>query len=184
MTVAHLIDEGMSADVSGWDLSRFGDRIRTEHAPWGYTAIVAARAAGARAMLDPGTGGGEWPSGLVGRVRPPLVVATEGFAPNVPVAAERLRRDGVPVVWPDAPPDNAEQDGTPTAFLPFRDGSFDLVNARHESYVTGEVARVLKRGGTFVTQQVHDSWTAEPAAVHGVATPSPPARAGIWRLVG
>lgn len=171
MTLARLIDEGLSADLSGWDFSRFGDRLRTEH-PWDYTAHVAGFAAGAGSLLDLGTGGGEWLSGLLDRVRPPLVVATEAWAPNVPVAARRLRERGVPVVWPGAPPDNAGQRGPTTVFLPFRDASFELVNSRHESYVADEVARVLKPGGSFVTQQVDHTWADGLARVLGLGPPA------------
>ncbi|GLZ80329.1 hypothetical protein Afil01_51360 [Actinorhabdospora filicis] len=172
MTTADLITEGLTADISGWDFSRWGDRMRTEH-PWDYPAIVADLASTADSLLDLGTGGGEWLSRLLAPARPPLVVATEGWAPNVPVAAKRLRPVGVPVVWVDAAPDNVKQHKPPTAFLPFRDASFDVVNARHESYVAGEVARVLKPGGVFVTQQVHDVWIDRMARILGLTPPAP-----------
>jgi SAM-dependent methyltransferase len=38
--------------------------------------------------------------------------------------------------------------------LPFEDNVFDIVINRHETYDTFEVARVLKSGGYFITQQV------------------------------
>ncbi|MEX0875333.1 MAG: hypothetical protein WD646_02505 [Actinomycetota bacterium] len=38
--------------------------------------------------------------------------------------------------------------------LPFRDSSLDLVIDRHEAFRATEVARVLRPGGTFLTQQV------------------------------
>jgi SAM-dependent methyltransferase len=43
--------------------------------------------------------------------------------------------------------------------LPFADATFDLVLSRHEDFSTADVARVLRPGGRFVTQQVgHDDW--------------------------
>lgn len=44
--------------------------------------------------------------------------------------------------------------------LPFKDSSFDVVANRHESFDVGEVYRVLRPGGYFVTQQVGGKTTA------------------------
>jgi SAM-dependent methyltransferase len=38
--------------------------------------------------------------------------------------------------------------------LPLADATFDLVINRHESFDAREVQRVLRPGGTFITQQV------------------------------
>jgi SAM-dependent methyltransferase len=40
------------------------------------------------------------------------------------------------------------------AHLPFEEDFFDLVINRHETFYAAEVARVLKAGGIFITQQV------------------------------
>ncbi len=69
--------------------------------------------------------------------------ATEGYAPNVSVARNRLEPLGVRV---------HEIGGDDR--LPLPNESFDLANNRHESYDPSEVGRVLRRGGRFVTQQV------------------------------
>ena len=96
----------------------------------------------AEAALDIETGGGEV---LATVARPPaLLVATEGWRPNVEVARTRLRPLGVRVV--------AVAD-SPT--LPFADASFDLVVSRHPVVVLwGEIARVLRPGGTYLSQQI------------------------------
>ena len=54
-------------------------------------------------------------------------------------------------------PDNQGQEPTdPTGRLPFRNGAFDLVSNRHESFRGHtEVARVPRPGGVFLTQQAH-----------------------------
>ncbi len=76
--------------------------------------------------------------------RPPLIVATEGWAPNAALARQRLAPLGVHVV-------RAAED----AELPFADGSFDLVVSRHPIDVRwSDVARVLAPGGTYFSQQV------------------------------
>lgn len=149
--------EGLAAPTEGWDLTRFGDRIRQESLPWRYWDLVADLAAGAATMLDVGTGGGElladfW-AGAGGRR--PFTVATESWPPNVPVAAARLRPLGIPVVHAEGAPDNDDQAADePLGRLPFRDGTFALVIDRHEAFNAGEVRRVLAPAGRFLTQQV------------------------------
>jgi hypothetical protein len=59
-------------------------------------------------MLDIGTGGGEWRSSL--RARAPVTVATDSWAPNVPVAPETLLELAIPLVLDDGAADNARQD--------------------------------------------------------------------------
>jgi hypothetical protein len=100
------------------------------------------------------TGGGEWLSSL--RARATITVATEGWQPNVAVAAARLSPLGIPVVYTEGATDNHRQEpGDPAGRLPFRTDAFDLVTNRHESFRATEVARVLRREGTFLTQQTH-----------------------------
>ena len=63
---------------------------------------------------------------------------------------------GIPVVHTEGAPDNHRQEpGDTVGRLPFRTQVFDLVTNRHESFLANEVARVLRRGGTFLTQQTH-----------------------------
>jgi SAM-dependent methyltransferase len=81
------------------------------------------------------------------------MVATECWPPNVPVAAKRLAKRGVPVVHCEGAADNALQSDDGTGRLPFRDGAFDFVLSRHEAFAAVEVARVLAPGGRFLTQQ-------------------------------
>jgi SAM-dependent methyltransferase len=108
---------------------------------------MGGRLAGATAVLDVQTGGGEVLDialGVAAPHRPPLVVATEGWAPNVAKATELLRPRGVPVV---ASPDDAP--------FPFGDGAFDLVVSRHPVRPHwDEIARVLLPGGTYFAQHV------------------------------
>jgi SAM-dependent methyltransferase len=96
----------------------------------------------AAAALDVQTGGGE----VLATVPepPPLLVATESWAPNVAVAARNLRPLGASVV--------AAADA---AALPFRAASFDLVVSRHSVRTRwDDIARVLRPGGTFLSQQI------------------------------
>jgi SAM-dependent methyltransferase len=136
------------APVEGWDLSELDGRRRTEEPPWSYDALAVSALSGARDVLDLGTGGGEVLLRLADRLPgglPPGTVATEGWPPNLPLARQALGGVGVPVVDYDAAHEPA---------LPFPDHHFDVVLSRHEAYDAGEVFRVLRPGGRFLTQQV------------------------------
>jgi SAM-dependent methyltransferase len=128
---------------SGWDFSYISRTGRTamEPLPWGYAGRVLAHLPGVHSLLDMGTGGGEFLSAL--HPLPPHTCATEGYAPNVPIATARLEPLGVQVYA-------VEED----ASLPFADDTFDLIINRHESYHPAEIGRVCQPGGTFITQQV------------------------------
>jgi SAM-dependent methyltransferase len=142
-----LVAEGASVPTEGWDFSWFAGRATETRPSWGYARSMAGRLAEATAVLDVQTGGGEvldFALGTVASNRPALVVATEGWAPNVAKATRLLRPRGVPVV--------ASADDAP---LPFADGAFDLVVSRHPVEPHwGEVARVLAPGGTYFAQHV------------------------------
>ncbi|MEV5639923.1 methyltransferase domain-containing protein [Streptomyces flaveolus] len=142
-----LLAEGAAVPTEGWDFSWFEGRATEERPSWGYARSMGGRLAGATAVLDVQTGGGEVLDialGVAAPHRPPLVVATEGWAPNVAKATELLRPRGVPVV---VSPDEAR--------FPFGDGAFDLVVSRHPVRPHwDEIARVLLPGGTYFAQHV------------------------------
>jgi SAM-dependent methyltransferase len=173
-----LVTEGLTAPFFGWDFSWLARHSSTGPAPWDYRARVADLARTAETMLDMGTGGGEVLSRL--RARAPRTVATEGWPPNVPVAGERLRPLGVPVVQDKGARNNTEQDGTgedgtgEDGTLPFRDGAFQLICNRHESFRAAEVCRVLEPGGRFITQQVDFHSYDELVRVLGIDIPPQP----------
>lgn len=139
------------AEMVGWDFSRLDDAMVSDSPWWDFeddcrSALRASRIG----AVDLGTGGGERLSALLESlardgINPPHVVATEGWAPNVPVAKERLATHGVRVLAYDS------EAGEP---LDLPDGSQDLVMSRHEVYDPGEIPRILAPGGRFLTQQV------------------------------
>jgi SAM-dependent methyltransferase len=172
-----LIDEAERRPTRGWDFSWLGERMKTTPLPWDFTARVSERVLESESMLDMGTGGGEWLADLP--ERPSQTVATEAWAPNVPVARERLAPLGIEVVHVDGAPDNTLQEsGESGGDLPFEDGSFDLVTNRHGSFIASEVARVLRAGGVFLTQQLGDGVFREFNELLGA---DPPQQAS-WRL--
>ena len=167
-----LVAEALAAPFSGWDLSWLRAGSAAGRLPWSYRREVARRAALADAMLDMGTGGGEWLSRL--SPRPRRTVATEAWPPNAPVAAGRLSPLGIAVVQDEGAPDNMAQDATGRGRLPFRDGAFGLVANRHEAFLAAEVARVLAPGGAFITQQVDLHGYDDLYPIVGLSVPERP----------
>jgi SAM-dependent methyltransferase len=138
-----LISQACTYPVSGWDFSFIADRWQERGPAWAYGDIVRARLPGITSLLDMGTGGGEFLASLA--PLPRVTWATEGYPPNVPLAAARLRRLGARLVH------IAAEGG-----LPFGDAAFELVINRHAFYQPVEVFRVLTPGGHYITQQVGD----------------------------
>jgi SAM-dependent methyltransferase len=138
-----LIEDAEAAPIEGWDFSWLNGRATEERPRWGYSGLLAERAKDVSSLLDLQTGGGE----LLGRLPrlPPLTVATEGWEPNVARAAQRLHSRGAWVV--------AVREDRPT--LPFGAETFDLIVSRHPVVTWWEeVARVLRPGGRYLSQQV------------------------------
>jgi SAM-dependent methyltransferase len=161
-TFEELVDEAASVSVDGWEFSWLDGRATEERPSWGYRRLLGERMAGASAALDIQTGGGEVLAG-VPRL-PERTVATESWPPNIARAKENLGPHGVTVV-----PDDDEPP------LPFDDESFDLVVSRHP--VTAwwaEIARVLRPGGTYFSQQVGSGSVHEVSEFFlGPFTPDP-----------
>lgn len=141
-TFESLVAEGNAVPTEGWDFGWFEGRATEERPPWHYADRLHKRMATANAQLDIQTGGGE----VVGSAAhgPPILRATESWPPNIPIARERLAHLGGEVV------EVADRDP-----LPFPDAAFDLVSSRHPTVVPwDEIARVLRPGGTYFSQQV------------------------------
>jgi len=141
-TYEALVAEAVAAPTEGWDFSWFEGRATEERPSWGYARSMGERLARASAALDLDTGGGEV---LASAPKlPPLTVATEAWPPNVAKATALLHPRGAAVV---ALPEDAP--------LPFADAAFDLVTSRHPVRTHwAEIARVLRPGGIYFSQQV------------------------------
>lgn len=155
MSLLDLWSAQSQAPVRGWDFAEMADRMQQDEPPWSYPDLARTALVGARSALDMGTGGGE----LLGSLRDALPVdtlATEGWPPNLPIAAAALEPLGIAVVAYDAESPTADQ-----RRMPFEDSRFDVVLNRHEAYSSREVARVLQPGGVLLTQQVDGRDAAE-----------------------
>lgn len=138
-TIAPFVEQART--FSGWSFDDLDVTPLAPGPPWDYTAIAREHARRARDICDHGTGGGEVLSRIIESMDA-RVVATEEWHVNAPVARDRLRPLGVHVVRADS------------LRPPFADASFDLVLSRHEAIDPAEIARELRPGGWFITQQV------------------------------
>ena len=109
--------------------------------PWDYGRIVRGYLKRHTRLLDIDTGGGE----ILLSFRHPYeyTSATEGYPPNVYLCKQVFLPLGIDF-----------REAGDVSRLPFEDRSFDLVINRHGDFDAGELYRVLKPGGAFVTQQV------------------------------
>ncbi|MET7524496.1 class I SAM-dependent methyltransferase [Streptomyces sp900116325] len=137
-----LVAEAAAVSVDGWDFSWLDGRATEQRPSWGYARAMGDRLGRAQAALDIQTGGGEV---LASALKlPPVTAATESWPPNIARATALLHPRGAVVV--------ADADEPP---LPFGDAAFDLVVSRHPVTTWwAEIARVLKPGGTYFSQQV------------------------------
>ncbi|HEY33548.1 MAG TPA: class I SAM-dependent methyltransferase [Dehalococcoidia bacterium] len=142
------LEEARNVPFIGWNFEYLTKTGRMVEAPvkWNYYNIVLPYLLKAETMLDMGTGGGEVLSRFPSL--PQNTFATEQYKPNVAVARERLEPLGVKVfeIQEEEPPFNSN--------LPFDNKFFDLIINRHEAYYPGELMRILKSEGIFITQQV------------------------------
>lgn len=130
-----------AAPFEGWDFSYLKGRFEEGEPDWDYLALARAAVARSFDILDVATGGGEIFAALA--PFPGRATAVEGYEPNLAVARRRLEPLGVPVFL-----------GSRSKGLPFEDGAFDLVLNRHGGFKPADIHRILKPGGTFLTQQV------------------------------
>jgi SAM-dependent methyltransferase len=138
----NLIQLALEQRLVGWSFAWLNERTEEQPLPWDYRQMVLTHMTNIQSMLDIGTGGGEFLASLA--PFPPVTWATEGYLPNVPVARQRLEPLGLRV----ADTSGEEPD------LPFKANTFDLVIDRHSGLRWSEIARVLRPGGRFITQQV------------------------------
>lgn len=89
-----LVSAGLHAPFAGWNLDYLNTRVRECVLPWSYEDLARTGIAKASKVLDLNTGGGELLATLLQGLRS-VVVATESWPPNVPVARRLLEPLGV-----------------------------------------------------------------------------------------
>lgn len=149
------------APFQGWDFSHVHGRFFESDLPWDYLALARELLPHVQNVLDVGTGGGERLLTLRD-AWPPSVTVTEGWPPNVAVASACLTPFGVRVVAARQHP------------LPFAPNSFALIINRHTGFRSWDVARIMRSGGLFLTQQVDALWGWDLQVAFGMAVAERP----------
>lgn len=162
--------EEACAHINGWDFSHLNGRYTEEtDIPWNYETIVRSHLKREHALLDIDTGGGEF---LLSLGHPyQNTAALEGYPPNVKLCSEKLLPLGIDFR-------EMRQYGK----MPFENESFDIIINRHGAYDVGELYRVLKPNGIFITEQVgreNDRELVEMLLPNYTELPFPNASLGI-----
>jgi SAM-dependent methyltransferase len=132
----HLVGEAAGVPITGWEFAWLDGRAVGSDPSWSYPELARPLLRHAESLLDLDTGGGELLVELA--PLPASTVAVESWAPNVPVARDRLTPYGVSVVTE----------------LPGGENEFDVVLSRHGRLPAADIARLLRPGGTLLSQQV------------------------------
>lgn len=131
--------EDAARAMQGWTFE-YEPTSLGEGLPWDYSSSASNLLRDSRKVLDLGTGGGETFLDLI-RSGNLDCVATEEWHRNAPIASETLNEVASVV-------------RCSSIQLPLGSSIFDVVLSKHEEIDPNEVARVLKPGGVFLTQQV------------------------------
>ena len=150
-----LVDEAAGVRITGWEFAWLDGRAVGSEPSWSYPDLARPLLRRATSLLDLDTGGGELLAELA--PLPPHTVAVEGWAPNTPVARGRLAPFGVSVLTE----------------LPSEEEEFDVVLSRHGRLPAEDIARLLRPGGTLLSQQVGSDDLAELNAQLGAPPPQP-----------
>lgn len=134
-------EERKAKTEKGWDFSYIAQRISEPNLPWDYKAAILKYLNKTDILLDLGTGGGEFLLTL--NHNPHHIYVTEAYSPNYRLCRKKLSNLGIKVIFNNSPEK-----------LPFPNNFFDIIINRHDEYHLGEINRVLKPGGYFLTQQV------------------------------
>jgi len=153
-----LVGEAVGVPITGWEFAWLDGRAVGSDPSWSYPDLARPLLRRAGSLLDLDTGGGELLVELA--PLPAHTVAVEGWAPNVAVARDRLKPFGAAVVTE----------------LPGGEEEFDVVLSRHGRLPAEDVARLLKHGGTVLSQQVGSDDLADLNADLG----APPPYATNW----
>jgi hypothetical protein len=153
-----LVGEAVGVPITGWEFAWLDGRAVGSDPSWSYPDLARPLLRRAGSLLDLDTGGGELLVELA--PLPAHTVAVEGWAPNVAVARDRLKPFGATVVTE----------------LPGGEEEFEVVLSRHGRLPAEDVARLLKHGGTVLSQQVGSDDLADLNADLG----APPPYATNW----
>lgn len=130
--------------INGWDFSNL--QVTSEGVKWDFYKEVIKRCKNTDVLLDVGTGGGENILKIASSLL--FVVGIDISRGMMEKAQSNLRKSNVL---------NVRFSEMSSDKLQFPAGFFDVISSCHAPFTSTEVAKVLKNGGTFLTQQVGES---------------------------
>lgn len=149
-------ESALGERATGWEFAWLDGR--PGEASWSYPELARALVRRAESLLDLDTGNGELLAELA--PLPPHTAAVESWSRNTAVARDRLAPYGVEVLTE----------------LPGGEDEFDVVLSRHGRLPAPDIFRLLRPGGTLLTQQVG----SDDLAGLNTALGAPPAYPRRW----
>ncbi|MFD2045491.1 class I SAM-dependent methyltransferase [Ornithinibacillus salinisoli] len=130
--------------MNGWDFSKL--QVISEGVEWEFYEEVRKNSKNTDVLLDIGTGGGEGLLSIASSLL--LTVGVDLSKSMVETAKENLEKSEIT---------NVKFLQMNSDDLQFPAGFFDVISCRHAPFSAVEVAKVLKRGGIFLSQQVSEA---------------------------
>ncbi|MDN7228379.1 methyltransferase domain-containing protein [Planococcus sp. N064] len=129
--------------TNGWDFSAI--QCISEGVEWDFYGEVMKKSSSSHILLDIGTGGGEKVLKIAGSFS--LIIGIDNSKEMIHTARTNLEKSSAA---------NVRFFQLSAETLEFPKGFFDLASSRHCSFNALELAKVLKKGGYFLTQQVSE----------------------------
>ena len=130
--------------ANGWDFSSV--KCVTEGITWDLYREVTKACKKSDILLDIGTGGGEAILSIADSAL--LLIGIDQSTGMIETAANNSAKSGIP---------NVRFLKMDAENLAFPKDFFDIVSCRHSEFYAKEIAKVLMKGGTFLTQQVSEN---------------------------
>lgn len=130
--------------LNGWDFSNV--KCISEGLKWDLYREVMKICRKSDILLDIGTGGGEAILSIAESVL--LLVGIDQSTGMIETATRNSAKSGIP---------NVRFLKMDAENLDFPDNFFNIVSCRHSEFYAKEIAKVLIKGGTFLTQQVSEN---------------------------
>lgn len=131
------------AKLRGWDFSQV--KVVEEGSRIDYSKVVESRLGIDKTLLDVGTGGGERLEAFAPKVREAIGIDVDREL--IKTTAENLGKSSL---------QNVNLILCDSEKVPIAGASIDMVIDRQSPFNAKEVSRILKPGGTFITQQVSE----------------------------
>ncbi|MBE5106519.1 class I SAM-dependent methyltransferase [Bacillus thuringiensis] len=142
--------------LNGWEFSNL--KCETVGDTWDFYGEVKIRCKPSHILLDVGTGGGENVLKIASSAK--LLIGIDNSNGMIETAHSNLKKAGV---------QNIEFLQMNSESLTFPHSYFDIASSCHAPFVASELAKVMKKGAFFLTQQVceHDKLNLKEAFGRG-----------------